>query len=293
MNTTPTSHISRAQAVTGVTMRENSVSGPAEMQGGSGGLPQLTGTSLSSSLLQRLSAIAPTCGRSTPKTPADHQNIALGAADPGLVVQRRPPRPRPLARILHERSPTPRHILCRKPWSLFGSPTDRAESFVMPRLRGDRGPCPPSCKALVFDERGVVAGVAGVELRPIRPRGDKPGCGAAALTLRLRSARCCRAPNAIASIGAQYQVGGGDAAARIAAGEHFAQLKVSTFERHPLLRAPACRRTAAVRGVPCFIRPLRESQSLFKSFPTGLVLDELPGGNHRHGRAGAIRGGGT
>jgi hypothetical protein len=59
-----------------------------------------------------------------------------------------------------------------------------------------------------------------------------------------------------------------------------------------LLCAPACRRKIEIRGAACFIGRHQDFRACPKALDR-LAVDQLPGGNHRRGRAGATPGGGA
>jgi hypothetical protein len=76
-------------------------------------------------------------------------------------------------------------------------------------------------------------------------------------------------------------------AARIAAGEHFAQHHVGAFEYQSSYGRTSSSPSGRIHGVAYFVRLLRGIQSLFNKLRTGLAVDELPGGNHRRELADA------
>ena len=98
------------------------------------------------------------------------------------------------------------------------------------------------------------------------------------LSLRARRPIACRKKT-------RHEAGGGVAATRIAAGERALRSSASARSNTAhLLRAPACRRTTAIRGVACFIRPSRGSQPCSKawvaswsmSFPAAIIVEGVP-----------------
>ena len=131
-------------------------------------------------------------------------------------------------------------------------PRARAESPAMPRLKRDRGACPPRAKR----GRARWAGPGARGSSSSRP--GRTSCPSA--HKNTRQAGC---------VHLHIEVGGLVGQAPIASASIGARASLSSNDSNP------------------------RSRRLYRKLWASLVVDELAGGNHRRGRAGATRGGGT